>query len=186
MILCKRNGHNGSQMRISLLLVLLFTCGLGCSLAMAETPERAEDDKNPTQVTSSRSPQASHYRQGSDEPDAFIQRLLEVAQRAPNARARRAIKKVIASPKTYHFQLLVTEVDPKTHALTPHEYRVDRDYIYPASAMKTFGSLSALMYFTQLAAQRKTSWISPKSPMRFHAKRCARKDSSNLDRGLLC
>ena len=117
-------------------------------------------------------PEASQptARRGALEPDDFLTRLFKVASEVPSSKARRALKRVLSDPETYHFQLLITELDPQTGALTPHEYRVDRDYIYPASAVKTFASLASLMYAYELSQAEETRWFTPESPLAFHPK----------------
>lgn len=128
---------------------------------------------------------ASPVRRGPTAPDAFLKRLFEVASEVPSKRAKRALKAVLSDPETFHFQLIVTELDPETQALTPHEYRVDQDYIYPASAIKTFASLASLMYLRKLSKAEETAWVSPDSPISFHPTRCERKDKHNLSSGLM-
>lgn len=121
-------------------------------------------------------------------PDAWTQNQLD--------RLRPRWDKVLDAPATYRFQLLVTEILPgprDEQGETPlefreHAYREDAEYIYPASAIKTFASLAALR---ELASLRKTHGrsISLDTPMAFcsgRSTRCGRReDSSNLESGVI-
>lgn len=49
-----------------------------------------------------------------------------------------------AAAKELRLQILVTEVDPLASGWTAHEYRVDAEYFYPASAIKTLLAIAAL------------------------------------------
>jgi hypothetical protein len=56
---------------------------------------------------------------------------------------------VLDDPARHRFQILVTEVRPGANDGDPpqwieHGWRVDAEYVYPASAIKTFASLAAL------------------------------------------
>ena len=127
--------------------------------------------------------QTSNFRQGPSQADSFLRQFFDLTLKSKSTsstlkRAQKALKTVLEHPKKYRFQLIVTEVDPKTGTLTPHEYRVDHEYLYPASAVKTFASLASLMYFNQL--NKKNRWISIDNPLGFHAKRCVQADASNI------
>ena len=118
--------------------------------------------------------------------DPWIKRFLEVAQDVPNRRAQRAVKAVLANPSEYRFQIIVTEVaglGTQTPTFIPHEYRVDDEYFYPASAMKLYGSIAALMEWTKLSVEY--PWISLNDSMSFGRKRCGQKDKTNVKTGLV-
>lgn len=124
---------------------------------------------------------AAPPRQGAAAPDDFLRALLDEAGESPNPRAQGALRAVLADPARYRFQLLVTELDPQTGALTPHELRVDREYLYPASAIKTFASLAALVYFKELREAH--PWLSLSDPLGFHPTRCVQRDPTHLKHG---
>ena len=120
------------------------------------------------------------YRQGPQGQSLWIQQFLRYAQTIPNHTARQAVQKVLQNPKTYRFQLLITEVNHIHSAhpqFTTHEFRVDQEYFYPASAIKTYASLSALIEYTR--AQKKYPWLSLNDAIGDSASHCQRSDPSN-------
>ena len=63
---------------------------------------------------------------------------------------------VLAHPAQHRLQILVTEVVAGEHGkrrLVRHGYRVDREYFYPASAIKTFVAVAALRRLAELRAE---------------------------------
>jgi len=118
--------------------------------------------------------------------DPWLERFLEVAQESPDKRARRALKEVLKDPQRYRFQLLISEyqlLDSGEETLTPHEFRVDAEYFYPASAIKTFGSVAALRTYTKLR-RTDTAWLTTNDPMSQGSKACKTADSTELKLGL--
>ncbi|HWB79613.1 MAG TPA: hypothetical protein VG755_31840, partial [Nannocystaceae bacterium] len=59
---------------------------------------------------------------------------------------------LLADPARYRLQVLVTIVEPGGKT-TEHGYRVDAEYTYPASAIKTFASVAALRELERLQAE---------------------------------
>jgi hypothetical protein len=150
---------------------------------LKNNPTSDKIDSKGGQVKKSPMTVQATFRQGSGKADSFLTQFFDLTLKAKGKsrtlkRAQKALKTVLEHPDTYRFQLIVTEVDLKTGELIPHEYRVDHEYLYPASAIKTFASLASLMYFTELS--QKNPWISIDNPLGFHAKKCVQTDSSNV------
>jgi beta-lactamase class A len=103
------------------------------------------------------------------------------------ARSERATK-LLASAEEHRLQVLVSEVTADKDGkfvLTRHGYRVDREYFYPASAIKLLGAVAALEKLGQL--KKKTPALSVTTPMvwwpLFKDEVKEDKDASNLDDG---
>ena len=121
-------------------------------------------------------------RVGEAQPDPWLTRFLEDAKKVPHRSARSALKKVLANPSYYRFQLLITEYNPEadpSSRWSTHAYRVDHEYVYPASAIKVFGSLAALREVTIL--QRTYPWLDIRDPMGIKTRSCQRRDRTNED-----
>ena len=117
--------------------------------------------------------------------DPWFDTFWSVAKQVKNKKARRAITKVLEDPQFYRFQLLITEYEKrsdKSEVLTPHIFRVDEEYFYPASAIKTYGSIAALRHYTLLKNQK--SWLTTNDPMSSRARNCKSQDKSNEATGL--
>ena len=112
--------------------------------------------------------------------DPWFQQFWAVAQSVKNKRARQALKKVLTQPEKYRFQVLITEYQ-KTESgkelLIPHRFRVDHEYFYPASAIKTYASIAALRHYTLLRQDR--PWLTTNDPMSRSKRTCQKKDPSN-------
>jgi hypothetical protein len=70
------------------------------------------------------------------------------------AALRRRSRALLAEPEAHRLQILVSEVDhrgPKPR-LAPHGYRLDAEYVYPASAIKPFVAAAALRLVAKIAA----------------------------------
>lgn len=62
---------------------------------------------------------------------------------------------VLEDPARYRLQILVTVIQPGADGPTvvEHPYRVDAEYVYPASAIKTFAAVGALKVLAELRGQ---------------------------------
>jgi hypothetical protein len=86
----------------------------------------------------------------------LTQHFLEIYQKVPQ------LKAIIDSPSLssdYRLQLLVREVEiddqKKTVKFKRHTYRADHEYFYPASAIKTFASISAMLKLQRINQEQK-------------------------------
>ena len=114
------------------------------------------------------------------EGDPWLDTFWSVAKQVKNKRAQRAITEVLKDPKKFRFQLLITEYDKDSDGvehLTPHVFRVDQEYFYPASAIKTYASIAALRHFTLL--RQKHKWLTTDDPMSPETKTCQKADKTN-------
>lgn len=102
------------------------------------------------------------------------------------------IAHLMEDPARYRLQVLVTVIAPKgkgTEAprTSEHGYRVDVEYVYPASAIKTFAAISALR---KLEALRQAGHpVGLDTPLALCAgkreKSCKTKDESNIEGGVI-
>jgi hypothetical protein len=88
----------------------------------------------------------------------------------------------------YRLQLLLREVEiddqKKEIRFIRSDYRADHEYFYPASAIKTFASIAALLKLHEINIQQpKTKKFSIQSPIGLCKNKCMTEDSSNLDSG---
>ena len=123
-------------------------------------------------------------KQGAGEADQWLEQFFQEAAKVPSKKARKALAKVLADPKKYRFQLLITEYQ-KTEGqviLVPHSFRVDHEYLYPASAIKTFGSIAALRHYSIL--RQKHKWLTTNDPMSQVKKSCKAQDKTNINNQL--
>jgi hypothetical protein len=111
--------------------------------------------------------------------DGWVERALKHSERATQ---------LLASAEERRIQVLVSEVAPGKDgkpALVRHGYRVDREYFYPASAIKLLGAVAALEKLGQL--KKKTPALSVATPMvwwpLFKDEQKEEKDASNQDGG---
>ncbi len=112
--------------------------------------------------------------------DPWFDQFWQTAQGVKNKKAQRALKKVLSNPKMYRFQVLITEYEKLASGeerLTPHAFRVDDEYFYPASAIKTYASIAALRHYTLLRQEH--PWLTTNDPMSQSRKTCQKKDKSN-------
>ena len=117
--------------------------------------------------------------------DPWLESFWKVAKQVKDKRARRAIEQVLEDPQKYRFQLLITEYEKQkdgTEVLTPHRFRVDEEYFYPASTIKTYGSIAALRHFTLL--RERHPWLTTNDPMSPNRRSCKKTDKSNEVSGL--
>jgi len=107
-------------------------------------------------------------------------------------RSRPKIARLMDDPANYRFQVLVTTIErgkgkkrgPPT--VTEHGYRVDAEYIYPASAIKTFASVGALLVLKDLRAEGHRVGVN--TPLAYcdgNSKRCHGHDESNVADGTI-
>jgi hypothetical protein len=126
----------------------------------------------------------SKYKQGSNQQDNFISQFLHSASQIKNKRSKKALKIVLAHPNEFRFQLLITEVKYSSNQepeFVTHEYRIDQEYFYPASAIKTYASLAALIYYKR--QKKKYKWLTTNDALSYSSRRCLLKDQSNIKAG---
>lgn len=101
------------------------------------------------------------------------------------------IARLMKDPTRYRLQVLVTVISPKrtkSAKAVEHGYRVDVEYVYPASAIKTFASVAALR---KLEALRQAGHaVGLDTPMAYcegkgRRKYCVTTDESNLEGGTI-
>lgn len=105
------------------------------------------------------------------------------------------LKAILDSPSLssdYRLQLLVREVEiddqKKTVRFKRHSYRADHEYFYPASAIKTFASISAMLKLqtinqTQKQNQKPIFGIDDPIALCKSSQKCETLDSSNIGLG---
>ncbi len=95
----------------------------------------------------------------------------------------------MANPEQFRVQVLLTTFTPQPGGPTKiaeYHYRPDADYIYVASAIKTFGSIAALRKLEQLQAQGHA--IDLDTPMAWcpeDKKICFTRDKTNVEGGVI-
>lgn len=100
----------------------------------------------------------------------------------------RNIARLMKDPARYRLQVMVTVIDPKGSRTSEHGYRVDVEYVYPASAIKTFAAVSALR---KLEALRKEGHpVGLDTPVALcggvgSRRGCQTKDASNVEAGVI-
>jgi hypothetical protein len=101
------------------------------------------------------------------------------------------IARLMKDPARYRLQVMVTVIAPARGTApraSQHGYRVDVEYVYPASAIKTFASVAALR---KLAALRREGHpVGLDTPVAFCAppgqrRGCKTKDASNVEGGVI-
>jgi hypothetical protein len=150
---------------------------------------------------------ASRERGGEDEAgegngdaaeadgNAEAAEVAEVAEAAPHEdpwlvgllAADPKIARLMKDPARYRLQILVTLIAPKGTKGPPmeeHGYRVDAEYVYPASAIKTFAAVGALR---KLEALRQAGHaVGLDTPVAYcEGSSCQAKDESNLAGGTI-
>ncbi len=102
------------------------------------------------------------------------------------------IARLMKDPERYRLQVMVTVIQPGKGKAGPrtsqHGYRVDVEYVYPASAIKTFASVAALRKLEAL--RREGHAVGLDTPVAYCAgegryRRCKTKDASNLEGGVI-
>ena len=155
-------------------LLLIISCFFALPLE-SSTALSGEPGKSSTSIpfTEETQGEKSHTNEWFD---AFFKRALQV----PDEKARKALQTVLKNPETFHFSILVSTGDGQAppSELSVHDFRVGEEVIYPASAMKTFGSLGALMIWEE--ERKKTPWLSLQSPLQMSSTQCRKRDSSNV------
>ncbi|MCA9651945.1 MAG: serine hydrolase, partial [Myxococcales bacterium] len=101
----------------------------------------------------------------------------------------KGFRKVLADPERYRMQVLVTVIMPGEDGpvVVEHPYRVDAEYIYPASAIKTFAAVGALRTLAQLADEgQRVGLDTPLAYCETGRERCTiDHDESNLEGGTI-
>lgn len=103
-------------------------------------------------------------------------------------RSRPKIARLMDDPAHYRFQVLVTVIEPRKGGplVVEHGYRVDAEYIYPASAIKTFASVGALLVLRDLRAEgHRVGLHTPMAYCDGDSKRCKDEDPSNVVDGTI-
>lgn len=121
----------------------------------------------------------------SDAPSADSAWLVEQLSSHPK------IARLMEDPERFRFQVLVTVIPPKGAAgakTSEHGYRVDVEYVYPASAIKTFASVAALRKLEALRQEGHAVGLD--TPLAYcegagRRRRCKTKDDSNLAGGVI-
>ena len=178
-----------------MLYILLFVGMLSCETVSGTPVQESASGKGKEQPSREREESElsrdgidehrAFYRQGPTKMDPWLQRFFAQAQTIPSSKAKRSVETILADPEKYRFQLIVTEViNPSSEQPTvqTHEYRVDQEYFYPASAIKLFGSLASLMHWTK--QKERYPWLSPDDSLNVGRKQCWQSDESNVVNGL--
>lgn len=96
---------------------------------------------------------------------------------------------LLADPGRYRLQILVTVIPPAKADGPPlaHGYRIDAEYVYPASAIKTFAAVGALRVLQDLRkAGHRVGLHTPLAYCEGNQTRCdITADESNLDGGAI-
>jgi len=96
---------------------------------------------------------------------------------------------LLDDPARYRLQILVTVIPPKGSegaAMVEHRYRVDAEYVYPASAIKTFAAVGALRVLEELRARgHRVGLDTPLAFCEGATKHCIAEDISNRDSGMI-
>ncbi len=97
------------------------------------------------------------------------------------------IARLMKDPARYRLQVLVTVIAPKGAKGPPmavHSYRADDEYVYPASAIKTFAAVAALRKLEAL--RREGQAVGLDTPLAYcEGRSCLTKDASNLEGGTI-
>ncbi len=152
--------------------VLLFFLGCLISLTACSSPTATDDpvsETKPTQQTAEPAPEVDPEPDIAPEPDAVgepddapsaCDELQAKASADPllpdllDQYLSEGPRALLEDPQAHRFQLLVGEVvdiDDDTTCLVQHGFRVDAEYFYPASSIKTVASIAALQKLAQSA-----------------------------------
>jgi len=166
----------------SKLPIILFSLLLGCCLVpvgnqIASAKPAQSVNAPPTKAESL--PETTKEGFG-EETEQWFRKLFKRALQVPDEKAQRALAEVLKHPEKFHFSILAStgEGQAVPAQLKVHNYRVGEEVIYPASAMKTFGSLGALMVFEE--NRKKHPWLSLNAPLKASSQQCKKTDRSNL------
>ncbi|MEQ9453199.1 MAG: serine hydrolase [Phycisphaeraceae bacterium] len=98
---------------------------------------------------------------------------------------------LLADPKAHRIQILISEVvehPDRPATLNRYRYRVDDDYIYPASAIKVAAAVAALLEVQQIAEQTGLN-ITADTPLVLHPRKpdgvVRTRDDSNVANGTI-
>lgn len=101
------------------------------------------------------------------------------------------IARLMEDPARYRLQVMVTVIMPKraeesSPRTSQHGYRVDVEYVYPASAIKTFAAVSALRKLDGLRkAGHEVGLDTPVALCAGGKRGCRTKDESNVEGGVI-
>jgi hypothetical protein len=97
------------------------------------------------------------------------------------------IARLMKDPARYRLQILVTVIAPKGSkgpAMEEHGYRADAEYVYPASAIKTFAAVGALRKLEAL--RNEGHKVGLDTPLAYcEGTSCQTEDASNLEGGTI-
>lgn len=118
------------------------------------------------------------------EDSAWLAEVLRsaCAPSADTALAER-LRALVDDPARFRLQILVSKVVPgETPSLERHAFRVDAEYVYPASAIKTCAAVAAVLALEELG-------VALEAPLAFHPlfgdELYEREDPSNLNDGVI-
>lgn len=158
---------------------LALLLGLGLSGRAPAAPAAAPPTPTPSAATQTQAatPPAPEPGAGTVPIDGALVTTLLAAE--PERYAP-----VYADPARYRAQVLVGEIvtaKGQKPRLVRHGWRVDAEYFYPASAMKTIGAVAALQRMRTL--KRDFKWLGVDTPLAFHpvfrGERLEERDESN-------
>ncbi|MEM9456793.1 MAG: serine hydrolase [Myxococcota bacterium] len=177
---------------------------LGSAAGSNSAPEHAavEDPTSPAVMPSPAEPEPEPNTSRTGEPSTQAPAVREPPVREPPVReppvedpwladllrSRPKIARLMDDPAHYRFQVMVTVIEPRKRGprVTEHGYRVDAEYIYPASAIKTFASVGALLVLQDLRAEgHRVGLHTPIAYCEGDSKRCKDEDPSNVVDGTI-
>lgn len=127
----------------------------GCADETPQTPVRTANDAKPKRKGL---PRLEEDKEKDKVPEA--QALLEDdAAFVQDLRRMPELRAVMADPEKYRAEILLTDVRPPKHKdgrpeLVRHAFRVDREYFYPASAIKLTAAVAGLEALAQRGRAR--------------------------------
>lgn len=147
----------GIAAALGLALGLSVAACSGSTSTPASTPESDAPESTPSKAAEAEAVIAEVAEPAPTEPevaeppppveDPWLKGLLEDSGR---------FRTVLADPARYRVQILVTVIAPTKGGpptVVEHPYRVDAEYVYPASAIKTFAAVGALRRLAELREQ---------------------------------
>lgn len=114
----------------------------GCADETPQTPVRTANDAKPRRPL----PKLDEEKDKVPEPPALLE---DDAAFVADLRKMPEMRAVMADPEKYRAEILLTEVRPPKHKdgrpeMLRHAFRVDREYFYPASAIKLTAAVAGL------------------------------------------
>ena len=180
----------GRGLALSLVVALVWGCAADGETPAASQPA-AQSAPIPSPASGTKADEQTEPPADADAPDPAPAEPLDPTIEAVFARMRPKWDQVLDDPARYRLQLLLTEVQEQPEGaerLTEHAFRVDAEYVYPASAIKTFATITALHTLEELRSThgRRLGLDSPLAYCSGRTEHCTRsEDESNLDSGLI-